>query len=100
MQLYVSRSTVLNLTVKYTLGSFGVLLLCHCSFQRRFPDFSYITQQGRLTEFLDCVIIRFVVFIWHLDISRYYSSLQQEKQPYQAQHKEKELSPAQGHSIF
>ncbi|XP_016139461.1 integrator complex subunit 11-like [Sinocyclocheilus grahami] len=24
---------------------------------RRFPDFSYITQNGRLTEFLDCVII-------------------------------------------
>jgi len=30
------------------------------SFQRRFPDFSYITQNGRLTEFLDCVIIRLV----------------------------------------
>ncbi len=29
-------------------------------FQRRFPDFSYITQNGRLTEFLDCVIIRLV----------------------------------------
>lgn len=39
--------------------------------QRRFPDFSYITQNGRLTDFLDCVIIRFVVlfvmfFILHL----------------------------------
>ncbi|CAB1336608.1 unnamed protein product, partial [Coregonus sp. 'balchen'] len=30
---------------------------------RRFPDFSYITQQGRLTEFLDCVIISH----FHLD---------------------------------
>lgn len=29
-------------------------------FQRRFPDLSYITQNGRLTEFLDCVIIRCV----------------------------------------
>lgn len=28
--------------------------------QRRFPDFSYVTQNGRLTDFLDCVIIRFV----------------------------------------
>ncbi|MBN3280731.1 INT11 protein, partial [Polyodon spathula] len=27
---------------------------------RRFPDFSYITQNSRLTEFLDCVIIRYV----------------------------------------
>lgn len=26
--------------------------------QRRSPDFSYITQNGRLTDFLDCVIIR------------------------------------------
>lgn len=30
---------------------------------RRFPDFSYITQNGRLTEFLDCVIISH----FHLD---------------------------------
>lgn len=30
------------------------------SFQRRFPDFSYIIQNGRLTDFLDCVIIRLV----------------------------------------
>lgn len=28
------------------------------SSQRRFPDFSYVTQNGRLTDFLDCVIIR------------------------------------------
>uniref|UniRef100_A0A672LN21 Metallo-beta-lactamase domain-containing protein n=1 Tax=Sinocyclocheilus grahami TaxID=75366 RepID=A0A672LN21_SINGR len=28
---------------------------------RRFPDFSYITQNGRLTEFLDCVIIRLLI---------------------------------------
>lgn len=34
-------------------------------FQRRFPDFSYITQNGRLTDFLDCVIIRFVVFFFN-----------------------------------
>ena len=26
--------------------------------QRRFPDFSYITRAGRLTQHLDCVIIR------------------------------------------
>ncbi|XP_057244083.1 integrator complex subunit 11 [Malurus melanocephalus] len=32
-------------------------------FQRRFPDFSYITQNGRLTDFLDCVIISH----FHLD---------------------------------
>ncbi|XP_017750714.1 PREDICTED: integrator complex subunit 11 isoform X1 [Rhinopithecus bieti] len=31
--------------------------------QRRFPDFSYITQSGRLTDFLDCVIISH----FHLD---------------------------------
>lgn len=30
---------------------------------RRFPDFSYVTQNGRLTEFLDCVIISH----FHLD---------------------------------
>ena len=30
-------------------------------FQRRFPDFSYITRNGPLTEFLDCVIIRCVL---------------------------------------
>lgn len=30
--------------------------------QRRFPDFSYITQNGRLTDFLDCVIIRWAPF--------------------------------------
>ncbi|XP_076212386.1 integrator complex subunit 11 isoform X2 [Aptenodytes patagonicus] len=30
---------------------------------RRFPDFSYITQNGRLTDFLDCVIISH----FHLD---------------------------------
>ncbi|KQK75850.1 Integrator complex subunit 11 [Amazona aestiva] len=33
------------------------------SLQRRFPDFSYITQNGRLTDFLDCVIISH----FHLD---------------------------------
>ncbi|KAK6472444.1 integrator complex subunit 11 [Huso huso] len=33
------------------------------SFQRRFPDFSYITQNSRLTEFLNCVIISH----FHLD---------------------------------
>ena len=27
--------------------------------QRRFPDFSYITRAGRLTQHLDCVIIRY-----------------------------------------
>ncbi|OWK08245.1 CPSF3L, partial [Cervus elaphus hippelaphus] len=31
--------------------------------QRRFPDFSYITRSGRLTDFLDCVIISH----FHLD---------------------------------
>ena len=28
--------------------------------QRRFPDFSYITRAGRLTQHLDCVIIRYI----------------------------------------
>lgn len=42
----------------WTLKNVSVL-----SLQRRFPDFSYITQNGRLTDFLDCVIIRFVALI-------------------------------------
>ena len=29
--------------------------------QRRFPDFSYITRAGRLTQHLDCVIIRYIL---------------------------------------
>lgn len=36
------------------------------SLQRRFPDFSYITQNGRLTDFLDCVIIRLVVLMFRV----------------------------------
>lgn len=37
------------------------VVLCW-SQQRRFPDFSYISDSGRpLHEFIDCVIIRLVV---------------------------------------
>lgn len=36
---------------------------CVLLLQRRFPDFSYVTQNGRLTDFLDCVIIRFVAVL-------------------------------------
>lgn len=36
----------------------GILTLPLLPPQRRFPDFSYITRSGRLTDFLDCVIIR------------------------------------------
>ena len=32
----------------------------HTYLQRRFPDFSYIAEGGRLTEHLDCVIIRWM----------------------------------------
>ena len=31
--------------------------------QRRFPDFTYITEAGGLTEHLDCVIIRWIKYI-------------------------------------
>ncbi|XP_061424044.1 integrator complex subunit 11 [Lethenteron reissneri] len=45
----------------------NIMLDCgmHMGFNddRRFPDFSYITQNGRLTDFLDCVIISH----FHLD---------------------------------
>ncbi|KAK2105603.1 hypothetical protein P7K49_015117 [Saguinus oedipus] len=44
-------------------GDHGHNLTPSCPSQRRFPDFSYITQNGRLTDFLDCVIISH----FHLD---------------------------------
>lgn len=53
----VGRSCIL-----VSIGGKNVMLDCgmHMGFNddRRFPDFSYITQNGRLTDFLDCVIIR------------------------------------------
>ncbi|CAJ0951745.1 unnamed protein product [Ranitomeya imitator] len=58
----VGRSCIL-----VSIGGKNVMLDCgmHMGFNddRRFPDFSYITQNGRLTEFLDCVIISH----FHLD---------------------------------
>uniref|UniRef100_A0A8C8CZ64 Integrator complex subunit 11 n=1 Tax=Oncorhynchus tshawytscha TaxID=74940 RepID=A0A8C8CZ64_ONCTS len=58
----VGRSCIL-----VSIGGKNIMLDCgmHMGFNddRRFPDFSYITQQGRLTEFLDCVIISH----FHLD---------------------------------
>ncbi|XP_069638757.1 integrator complex subunit 11 isoform X2 [Haliaeetus albicilla] len=49
------------LTALLTLVLFAALL--QFCLRRRFPDFSYITQNGRLTDFLDCVIISH----FHLD---------------------------------
>ncbi|XP_069774858.1 integrator complex subunit 11 [Narcine bancroftii] len=58
----VGRSCIL-----VSIGGKNVMLDCgmHMGYNddRRFPDFSYITQNGRLTEFLDCVIISH----FHLD---------------------------------
>uniref|UniRef100_A0A4W3GTV0 Cleavage and polyadenylation-specific factor 3-like protein n=1 Tax=Callorhinchus milii TaxID=7868 RepID=A0A4W3GTV0_CALMI len=58
----VGRSCIL-----VTIGGKNVMLDCgmHMGFNddRRFPDFSYVTQNGRLTEFVDCVIISH----FHLD---------------------------------
>ncbi|KAM4650462.1 integrator complex subunit 11 [Discoglossus pictus] len=58
----VGRSCIL-----VSIGGKNVMLDCgmHMGFNddRRFPDFTYITQNGRLTEFLDCVIISH----FHLD---------------------------------
>ncbi|XP_068096702.1 integrator complex subunit 11 [Hyperolius riggenbachi] len=58
----VGRSCIL-----VSIGGKHVMLDCgmHMGYNddRRFPDFSYITQSGRLTEFLDCVIISH----FHLD---------------------------------
>ncbi len=58
----VGRSCIL-----VTVGGKNVMLDCgmHMGFNddRRFPDFSYITRTGRLTEHLDCVIISH----FHLD---------------------------------
>ncbi|XP_066547569.1 integrator complex subunit 11 [Amia ocellicauda] len=58
----VGRSCIL-----VSIGGKNVMLDCgmHMGFNddRRFPDFSYITQNDRLTEFLDCVIISH----FHLD---------------------------------
>lgn len=58
----VGRSCIL-----VSIGGKNVMLDCgmHMGFNddRRFPDFSYITQNGRLTDFLDCVIISH----FHLD---------------------------------
>ncbi|KTF75779.1 hypothetical protein cypCar_00032808 [Cyprinus carpio] len=50
-----------------SIGGKNIMLDCgmHMGYNddRRFPDFSYVTQNGRLTEFLDCVIISH----FHLD---------------------------------
>ncbi|XP_038052919.1 integrator complex subunit 11-like [Patiria miniata] len=58
----VGRSCIL-----VTIGGKNIMLDCgmHMGFNddRRFPDFSYITRTGRLTEHLDCVIISH----FHLD---------------------------------
>ncbi|XP_045244733.2 integrator complex subunit 11 isoform X1 [Macaca fascicularis] len=58
----VGRSCIL-----VSIAGKNVMLDCgmHMGFNddRRFPDFSYITQNGRLTDFLDCVIISH----FHLD---------------------------------
>ncbi|XP_004695347.1 PREDICTED: integrator complex subunit 11 [Condylura cristata] len=58
----VGRSCIL-----VSIGGKNVMLDCgmHMGFNddRRFPDFSYITRSGRLTDFLDCVIISH----FHLD---------------------------------
>ncbi|KAG9482295.1 integrator complex subunit 11 [Eleutherodactylus coqui] len=58
----VGRSCIL-----VSIGGKNVMLDCgmHMGYNddRRFPDFSYITQNGGLTEFLDCVIISH----FHLD---------------------------------
>uniref|UniRef100_A0A673HJ44 Integrator complex subunit 11 n=1 Tax=Sinocyclocheilus rhinocerous TaxID=307959 RepID=A0A673HJ44_9TELE len=60
----VGRSCIL-----VSIGGKNIMLDCgmHMGYNddRRFPDFSYITQNGRLTEFLDCVIISH----FHLDHS-------------------------------
>uniref|UniRef100_H3D4E7 Integrator complex subunit 11 n=1 Tax=Tetraodon nigroviridis TaxID=99883 RepID=H3D4E7_TETNG len=58
----VGRSCIL-----VSIGGKNIMLDCgmHMGFNddRRFPDFSYVTQNGRLTDFLDCVIISH----FHLD---------------------------------
>ncbi|XP_038602095.1 integrator complex subunit 11 [Tachyglossus aculeatus] len=58
----VGRSCIL-----VSIAGKNVMLDCgmHMGYNddRRFPDFSYITQSGRLTNFLDCVIISH----FHLD---------------------------------
>uniref|UniRef100_A0A8B9E937 Integrator complex subunit 11 n=1 Tax=Anser cygnoides TaxID=8845 RepID=A0A8B9E937_ANSCY len=60
--LDVGRSCIL-----VSIAGKNVMLDCgmHMGYNddRRFPDFSYITQNGRLTDFLDCVIISH----FHLD---------------------------------
>ena len=38
--------------------------------QRRFPDFTFITKEGRLTEHLDCVIIRYSSPVVSYDVYR------------------------------
>lgn len=58
----VGRSCIL-----ITIGGRNIMLDCgmHMGFadDRRFPDFTYVTKSGPLTEFLDCVIISH----FHLD---------------------------------
>ncbi|KAK6175518.1 hypothetical protein SNE40_013967 [Patella caerulea] len=58
----VGRSCIL-----LTIGGKNVMLDCgmHMGYndERRFPDFSYIAREGKLTEHLDCVIISH----FHLD---------------------------------
>ncbi|KAI7687138.1 hypothetical protein SSS_08962 [Sarcoptes scabiei] len=58
----VGRSCIL-----ISIGTQQIMLDCgmHMGFndQRRFPDFSYITKEGSLDSYLDCVIISH----FHLD---------------------------------
>lgn len=58
----VGRSCIL-----VTINGKNVMLDCgmHMGFQddRKFPDFSYVTREGTLTEYIDCVIISH----FHLD---------------------------------
>lgn len=58
----VGRSCIL-----VTIGGKNIMLDCgmHMGFNddRRFPDFTFITREGRLTEHLDCIIISH----FHLD---------------------------------
>ncbi|KAG1701329.1 Integrator complex subunit 11 [Nymphon striatum] len=61
-KLHVGRSCII-----LTIGGKNIMLDCgmHMGFndERRFPDFSFITQEGPLTDHLDCVIISH----FHLD---------------------------------
>lgn len=60
----VGRSCIL-----ITIGNRNIMLDCgmHMGYQdeRKFPDFSYITSDGNITDIIDCVIISH----FHLDRS-------------------------------